>query len=78
MSNARIKQGVAKVVFKDRIFANGKNYFWIRLTRAWLERIARYWRSQQGFYYLKVYSFNRRTREVGSQIAYITLDKISY
>jgi hypothetical protein len=71
----RIHQGLAKVVFKDRIFKNGKNYIWIRLSRAYLDNLNDYWKFKQGFYYMKIYQFNRRTRVVGRQIAYITLDK---
>lgn len=78
MSTSRIRQGLAKVVFKDRIFSNGKNFFWIRLTRAWVERIAHYWRRQKGFYYMKIYAFNRRTREIGQQLAAIGVDYIRY
>lgn len=71
----RIRQGVAKVVFQDRLFRNGKNYIWIRITRAHLSTLSKYWRSKHGFYYMKMYAFNRRTRQVGQQIGYITRDK---
>lgn len=73
MNNPRIKQAVAKVVYKDRIFKNGKNYIWIRISRAYLNSLANYWRSMYGFHYMKIYEFDRKHRIVGQQIGYITL-----
>ena len=71
---SRIKQAVAKVVYKDRVFNNGKNYIWIRISRAYLSSIAKYWRSKHGFHYMKIYSFDRKNRIVGNQIGYVTLN----
>lgn len=62
----RIKQAVAKVVLQD------KSHFWIRISRAYLRSVANYWQRKPNFYYLKIYEFNRNTRKVGRQIAYIT------
>lgn len=78
MNDYRIKEGLAKVVFKGRINRNGKDYIWIRLSRAWVERLARYWRNQSDFYYMKVYDFNRKTRVVGRQLVAIGLTYIKY
>lgn len=72
MSTTRIKQGVAKVVYTDRTFRNGKNYIWIRISRAHLSSLAKYWRSMHGFHYMKIYHFDRKYRIVGAQIGYIT------
>lgn len=69
MSTQRIKQAVAKVVRKD------KTFFWIRISRAYMESIASYWWQRPDFYYMKIYEFNRNTRQVGKQLAYITLTK---
>lgn len=69
MSTNRVKQGVAKVVRKD------KTFFWIRISRAYMNSLANYWQNYPNFYYMKIYEFNRNTREVGNQLGYITLSK---
>ncbi|MBY8962036.1 hypothetical protein KJK34_04650 [Flavobacterium sp. D11R37] len=73
MATHRVKQAVAKVVYSNRIFNNGKNYIWIRISRAYLSTLEKYWRSKHGFHYMKIYSFDRKNRIVGRQIGYITL-----
>ena len=73
MSTETISQAVAKVVFeKNFAFKNGKNFIWIRISRTKTTTLARYWRNKVGFHYMKIYLFNRKTREVGGQIGFIT------
>lgn len=67
MSNYRIKEGVAKVVLLD------KRSFWLRISRAKYSSLVHYWQNYPNFKYIKFYAFDRRTRQVGQQLGYITL-----
>ena len=74
---SRLQQGVAKVVFQNRTFKNNNNYIWIRVSRSYLGTLARYWQNKDGFYYMKIYEFNRKTRVVGLQWGWITRTSFS-
>lgn len=73
----RIKQGLVKVVFGNKI--DGVSHFvWYRISRRRLEQLADYLSKQNGFYYAKVYEYQRlgkRKGNVQNQIAYIYWDK---
>ena len=72
----RIKQAVAKVNLLDG------RYFWIRLSRCYMDSLITYWRNYNGFHYLKIYEIvnYRRTKkgsipnhQIGNKIGFITL-----
>lgn len=63
------------------VFNDGQKPYAIRISRAYLESLANYWRNQSGFKYMKIYEIvnyrpKRKTggqlHERGKQIGYIT------
>lgn len=74
----RIVSAVGKVVLNGVVTKTGKNYFWIRITRHDIKALARYWRNNKAFYYMKIYKYYKfkqngvLVREVGDQIGFIT------
>ena len=76
MSTHRIQQGVIQVTFEN----GGKPFF--RITRTYLTTLAKYWRQQNGFKYLKIYDivdYSRGKRHVlGAQTGYITKNGMKY
>ena len=72
MSNYRIKEGVAKVVLLDN------RSFWLRVSRAKYNSLVTYWQTYPNFKYIKFYHFDRKTRRVGLQLGYITLNGFKF
>lgn len=70
MADNRIKQGFIKVVFKE------KNYAWFRISRTYIGTLARHWRKNPDFHYLKIYTIDNYKKgndhKCGIQIGYIT------
>jgi hypothetical protein len=76
MSTHRIQQGVIQVTFQN----GGKPFF--RVSRTYLSTLAKYWRNQNGFKYLKIYDivdYSKGKRHVlGGQTGYITKNGMKY
>lgn len=64
----RVGQALGKVVRSDG------SHYWVRISRRNFDSLVMYWRTQPNFKYMKIYRFNRQTRQIGTQIGYITLN----
>lgn len=67
-----VSQGLVKIVQGTK---GNNSHKWWRVSRNKLTNIEKRVSSEPNFYYAKVYEFNRKTRIVGNQLAYIYWDK---
>jgi hypothetical protein len=70
---SKIKNGLLLVTFSHTL-KNGKDSCWFKFKEATLSYLCHYWRSKEGFRYLKIYE-KLENGSCGRKIGYVTLDK---